>query len=584
MKVDQRAPRRIRSIAALMAAGLMAGALAAPAEAQSSRGRAQDDTQDPRDERRPRGKQKDQDQQPRGGPPPRGAIQQGVPPRVPGGPPGAPPPRQAVPQPPPQRIDPPGPRTAPQPPPRATVQPRGDQDGRPPRGAFDKGPPPRPTPPTASPSPEPRRDGPGRDDRGRDGPRRDGPGFARPGAPGRDGPGRDDAGRDGPRRDGPGFARPGAPGRDGPGRDGPGRDDPRRDGPGFARPGAPGRDGPGRDDPRRDGPRRDGPGFARPGGPGGPFAGRPEGPRRIDDVRGRRVESVSKSGARIIQEPGNRTIVRQDNRTIITRNEGAVFNTFTRGAKHNRRRDGGTETVYERPGGVRVFSEFDRDGRLLRRYRRDRSGREYVFVDNRRFYRNLAVGVGVGALATAAIVTLAPPAHSLPPDRYIVDYDRASEDELYETVIAPPVERLERGYSLDEVRYSRSLRQRMRRIDLDNINFETGSFEVDPDQYDKLARIARVLQRVIDRDPTEVFLIEGHTDAIGSDEDNLSLSDHRAESVARILVEHFEIPIENLTTQGYGEQFLKIDTQEAERANRRVAVRRITPLLSRADR
>ena len=32
-------------------------------------------------------------------------------------------------------------------------------------------------------------------------------------------------------------------------------------------------------------------------------------------------------------------------------------------------------------------------------------------------------------------------------------------------------------------------------------------------------------------------------------------------------------------TQGYGEQYLKIDTQGPEEANRRVAVRRITPLI-----
>lgn len=299
-------------------------------------------------------------------------------------------------------------------------------------------------------------------------------------------------------------------------------------------------------------------------------------------MKNQRVESVSKSGARIIQEPGNRTIVHQDNRTIITRNEGAVFNSFARGAKSSRRRDGGTETVLARPGGVQVHSEFDKDGRLLRRYRRDPSGREFVYVDNRRFYRNLAVGVGAAALATAAVVALAPPVHALPRDKYIVEYVDASDDDLYETLAAPPVERLDRQYSLDEIRYSQSLRARMRRVDLDNINFDTGSFDVAPDQYDKLARIAHVLRRVIDRDPTEVFLIEGHTDAVGSDDDNLSLSDHRAESVARILVEHFEIPIENLTTQGYGEQYLKVDSQGPERANRRVALRRITPLLSRA--
>jgi len=261
-----------------------------------------------------------------------------------------------------------------------------------------------------------------------------------------------------------------------------------------------------------------------------------------------------------------------------------VFNRFARGAKRTRRSDGGSETVITRAGGVSVHSEFDKDGRLLRRYRRDRSGREFVYVDNRRFYRNLAVGLGVGALATAAVITLAPPVHAIPRNRYIVEYVDASDDDLYETLTAPPVERLDRGYSLEEIRYSHSLRERMRRIDLDNINFDTGSFEVAPDQYGKLERIARVLRRVIDRNPTEVFLIEGHTDAVGSDDDNLSLSDHRAETVAQILVEHFEIPIENLATQGYGEQYLKIETDGPERANRRVAVRRITPLLSRADR
>ena len=78
-----------------------------------------------------------------------------------------------------------------------------------------------------------------------------------------------------------------------------------------------------------------------------------------------------------------------------------------------------------------------------------------------------------------------------------------------------------------------------------------------------------------------MFLIEGHTDAVGSDEDNLSLSDRRAESVATVLSEQFDVPPENLVTQGYGEEFLKVPTEAAERLNRRVAVRRITPLMQK---
>jgi outer membrane protein OmpA-like peptidoglycan-associated protein len=103
---------------------------------------------------------------------------------------------------------------------------------------------------------------------------------------------------------------------------------------------------------------------------------------------------------------------------------------------------------------------------------------------------------------------------------------------------------------------------------------------VTPDQARLLEPIAEAMQRAIRRNPNEVYLIEGHTDAVGSDIDNLSLSDRRAESVADILTQDFGIPPENLTTQGYGEQYLKIPTQGPERRNRRVTVRRITPLLT----
>ncbi len=87
------------------------------------------------------------------------------------------------------------------------------------------------------------------------------------------------------------------------------------------------------------------------------------------------------------------------------------------------------------------------------------------------------------------------------------------------------------------------------------------------------------MEEAIQRDPREVFLIEGHTDAVGSDAYNLALSDRRAESVALALTENFGIPPENLVVQGYGEEFLKVPTLESEQANRRATVRRITPLL-----
>jgi outer membrane protein OmpA-like peptidoglycan-associated protein len=103
---------------------------------------------------------------------------------------------------------------------------------------------------------------------------------------------------------------------------------------------------------------------------------------------------------------------------------------------------------------------------------------------------------------------------------------------------------------------------------------------VPPDQARKLAVIAQAVRQVIERNASEVFLIEGHTDAVGPDIDNLSLSDRRAQSVAEALSRDFNVPPENLTTQGYGEQNLKVQTEEPSRENRRVTLRRITPLLT----
>jgi outer membrane protein OmpA-like peptidoglycan-associated protein len=177
-------------------------------------------------------------------------------------------------------------------------------------------------------------------------------------------------------------------------------------------------------------------------------------------------------------------------------------------------------------------------------------------------------------------VDLPPPVVRGPRERYILETERASERDIYAVLSAPPVERIERRYTLDEVRYSSGLRDRMPRVDIDTINFDSGSWAITPDQVNRLTTIAAAIKQAIGHNPAEVFLVEGHTDAVGSDDDNLSLSDRRAEAVAIALTQQFGVPAENLTTQGYGEQYLKVPTQAAERRNRRVTLRRITPLLA----
>jgi outer membrane protein OmpA-like peptidoglycan-associated protein len=301
--------------------------------------------------------------------------------------------------------------------------------------------------------------------------------------------------------------------------------------------------------------------------------------RRVDDVKKFRLERIEDGGKRkIIEEPGKRFIVKEHGRTIVRHDETERF-LKRPGAKVDRRPDGSSETVYVRRDGVRIVTVVDGHGRLLRRYRIGRDGRERNLIDNRRFYRRLAVGVGVGALAIIAL-QLPPPRVTIPAEKYIVPYDDASDDDLYEALEAPPIEDLDRAYSLDEIRDNFELRARLRSIDIDTIHFDSGAWEVSPDQYGKLERIARAMLRVLERNPEAVFLIAGYTDAVGTEEDNASLSDRRAAAVAEVLTEQFEVPAENLVTQGYGEQFLKIDTEGPEPRNRRVSIYNITRLMA----
>ena len=299
--------------------------------------------------------------------------------------------------------------------------------------------------------------------------------------------------------------------------------------------------------------------------PGAP----PAGPQRLDDFRGQRRES-QQGGRTIITEPG-RIIIRDPGGQQYVRH--SEVDRFRYGARDIQTQvvGGDTRTVVIRPDGTQVITVVGRDGQLLRRIRRDQRGREIIIIDNS--YRDPRAGGGF-------YVALAPPVVRIPYNRYIVDSEEASPEVLYETMMAPPVERIERRYSLDEIRYSPTVRQRMPSIDVNTINFELGSWEIPPDQAAKLQAIADGLNRAIQENPRAVFLIEGHTDAVGNDVDNLSLSDRRAEFAATLLTQQFNVPAENLTSQGYGEQYLKEQTDGPSAINRRVTIRNITPLLN----
>jgi outer membrane protein OmpA-like peptidoglycan-associated protein len=83
---------------------------------------------------------------------------------------------------------------------------------------------------------------------------------------------------------------------------------------------------------------------------------------------------------------------------------------------------------------------------------------------------------------------------------------------------------------------------------LQGIQFETGKAIIKPISFPILNSIAKVM-----RDNPEYKLnIGGHTDNVGEDAMNLTLSENRASSVANYLIEKGTDPM-RITSQGFGE-------------------------------
>jgi outer membrane protein OmpA-like peptidoglycan-associated protein len=99
------------------------------------------------------------------------------------------------------------------------------------------------------------------------------------------------------------------------------------------------------------------------------------------------------------------------------------------------------------------------------------------------------------------------------------------------------------------------------------ILFDVNQSNIQPVAADNLAKLAVILNKYADTD----ILIEGHTDATGSNEYNLALSRDRAHSVANYLGSQ-AVDAVRFTIMGYGEDQPVADNETAvgRQANRRV--------------
>ncbi len=276
----------------------------------------------------------------------------------------------------------------------------------------------------------------------------------------------------------------------------------------------------------------------------------------------------------IINQIDNRTIIEVDNRTIIEHDDDQRLRAGSDEVYYEQLRGGRVREVIVRPNGVQLVTITNRWGDVIQRTRVMPDGQEYVL-----FYANARSDGSREAFVDPGR-ELPPLQLSIPIDEYILEATVAEPSAYLEFLMEPPVEQVERLYSVEEVRYSARIRDKVRRIDLDSLTFEFGKATIAEDQIQQLSNVADAMEEILENNPAETFLIEGHTDAVGRDEANLVLSDKRAETVAVALTDVFGIPPENLVTQGYGERYLKVRTEAPERLNRRVTIRRITPLVT----
>ncbi|MBU1175750.1 MAG: OmpA family protein [Alphaproteobacteria bacterium] len=280
--------------------------------------------------------------------------------------------------------------------------------------------------------------------------------------------------------------------------------------------------------------------------------------------------------AQVVEQTGLRIVIQFNNQLIISNQSDTRLNYGATERYVEQLPLGRTRETILRQDGSSLVTVYNRNGDILHRSHFDQNGNETVFSyvpDN--YDQDLLNWRDPG-------MDLPPLRLTIPVEEYVLDAQRTDLDDLTLFLEAPPVEQVQRLYSIDEVKRSARLRDMVRRLEIGNLTFAFGAASIPPDQIGALSIVANAMLDLIDKNPAETFLIEGHTDAVGTNYANLILSDQRAETVAVALTEVFGVPPENIATQGFGERYLKVTTEAPEELNRRVTIRRITPLVAPA--
>lgn len=126
-----------------------------------------------------------------------------------------------------------------------------------------------------------------------------------------------------------------------------------------------------------------------------------------------------------------------------------------------------------------------------------------------------------------------------------------------------------RSLSMDERDQLQSLAVDKPKVDLE-INFDFNSAAISQNSQSAVQHLGEALSDSQFRGQT--FIVSGYTDAVGSETFNQDLSNRRADTIKKYLVDHYHIAASNLVTVGYGKTHLKDAANPDSAVNRRVQV------------
>ncbi|MFO8236012.1 MAG: OmpA family protein [Bacteroidales bacterium] len=148
---------------------------------------------------------------------------------------------------------------------------------------------------------------------------------------------------------------------------------------------------------------------------------------------------------------------------------------------------------------------------------------------------------------------------------YMIKIAGIGKEQEYQTFSIPEIQDNKRyGKSRFTIQY-----EPPKIFTLDNVYFDVNKSTLRDESYEELNELLDYLQRR----PDIRIEIAGHTDNVGSEENNMELSQHRANEVKKYLVNK-GIDAERIEAKGYGETIpvAENSTKEGRQKNRRTEV------------